>query len=562
MTSPFLSAKYHTDIRTVDFAAADGSHLLRSGGTIAWRFNNPGNLRPAKSGKPIYGAIGVGATATNGEFLIFASYEDGRAQKRALLRRKYNERTFYTMLAGVDNGKGKLVNGYAPENDHNDPQKYAEVISEKTGLPISTRLSELTDAQLDKVMDAMESHEGYHGQKASRKEEVINTTTITVTDGAAPKAKLPVKLEVAGKTQMSKTNERGQLPPIPHLTIGQRVDVFLESISGEWEKAFDFVMAAESKAYSLTNGLLSFSAPTDLKRPPAAPAPVVRQSFRYPVQPGDTLAKLAALNKTTVAAILRDNPQIKDASKIYPSQVIVIPGTGPSRPAAGKAPPPVAARPRARPPKPTRQPAPAVPVRSKEGSGAPLALVKPDMKRAPWMEVAIAEAKQWKGLDEDVITKTDNYHKLTGGWLKTMVGTENAWCASFVNYCLITCATPFTKWKNSFRARAVALDTVNFVEIKTPVYGCIGLLGTHHVMFVYAKSGDQYVCLGGNQDQQINFSYMGSKLRFFVPIAYHEFAKKDMALGNTLGSQTPDELNKAFGIHIKPKKKKAKVEIR
>lgn len=562
MASPFLSAKYNAKILTVDYAAADGSHLLRTGGTIAWRFNNPGNLRPAKAGKPIYGAIGVGKTTSNGEFLIFASYEEGRAQKKALLRRKYNDRTFYTMLTGVDNGSGKLTGGYAPASDNNDPVKYAAVISERTGLPTSTRLSELSDSQLDAVLDAMESHEGYHGKKSTRTEKIINTTSITISDGAAPIPKLPVKMEVAGKTHMVTTNERGQLPPIAHIDIGKRVDIFLESVDGHWKRAFDFIMGAESKAYAFANEVQSYWAPTDLKKPDLPAPPAQRKSFRYPIQPGDTLAKLAKLHKTTVAAIMRDNPHIKDPGKIFPSQVIVIPGTG--APAAGphgqKKAPPAAARPRS--PRRASAPTPAAPVRSKEGAGSPLALVQPDQKRAPWMEIAIAEAKQWKGLGEDVITKTDNYHKLTGAWFKTLVGTENAWCASFVNFCLTHCPTPYTKWKHSYRARAVALDTTNFVEIKTPVYGCIGLVGSHHVMFVYAKSDGQYVCLGGNQDQQINFSYMGSKLRFFVPIAYHEFAKKDIELGNTLGAHTPDELNKAFGIYIKPKSKKKKVETR
>lgn len=38
----FISAIYHSDILTVEYVADSGDHLLRSGGTIAWRFNNPG----------------------------------------------------------------------------------------------------------------------------------------------------------------------------------------------------------------------------------------------------------------------------------------------------------------------------------------------------------------------------------------------------------------------------------------------------------------------------------------------------------------------------------------
>jgi hypothetical protein len=36
MAKEFVSAKYTAKILTVDYAASDGSHLLRSGGTVAF----------------------------------------------------------------------------------------------------------------------------------------------------------------------------------------------------------------------------------------------------------------------------------------------------------------------------------------------------------------------------------------------------------------------------------------------------------------------------------------------------------------------------------------------
>ena len=88
MTTRFTSAKYDAETLTVDYVGEDGSHLLRTGGAISWRFNNPGNIRPASATKLIMGAIGIGTTKSNGSFLIFPSYEHGRAQKKSLLRRK------------------------------------------------------------------------------------------------------------------------------------------------------------------------------------------------------------------------------------------------------------------------------------------------------------------------------------------------------------------------------------------------------------------------------------------------------------------------------------------
>jgi hypothetical protein len=67
---------------------------LRSGGSICWRFNNPGNLRPSVNIKT---AIGIGESKS-GEFLIFPDYETGRAEETALLRRKYNNKSIASAM--------------------------------------------------------------------------------------------------------------------------------------------------------------------------------------------------------------------------------------------------------------------------------------------------------------------------------------------------------------------------------------------------------------------------------------------------------------------------------
>ncbi|KQV45347.1 MULTISPECIES: LysM peptidoglycan-binding domain-containing protein [unclassified Duganella] len=565
MTKEFLSAKYDADTLTVDYVAGDGSHLLRSGGTVAWRFNNPGNLRPGKKGVLIYGAIGIGDTKTNKSFLIFSSYEEGRKQKKALLRSRYNDRTIYTMLTGIDDGKGKLIYGYAPKTDSNDPEKYATVISKHTGLPTTTKLSSMTDAQLESMMDAMEKHEGFHGKKETRKEKEVPATNIVVTDGAKPKADLPVKVEIAGKAHETKTDKSGRVPTIVHLTPGEQVKIFLTAVDGQWKKAHEFVMAQESKTLALIHSLDIFSGTTEVKKKgetkaPAAPA--ARTPTQYVVQPGDTAGRIAKDFETTVAELQRDNPHIKNIARIFPGDKLSVHGKASAKQAkAGgatkPAPLPQAPKksaPEKKPEPPKQAPAkPAEPARSKEGSGAPLALIPVDQKRAPWMAVAIEEAKKWAGKTESTITKTSNYHKLTGaGFLTSLEGKDNAWCASFVTYCLTNAQPAYSKWKNSFRARAVALDAT-FVEIKEPVYGAIMLQGTHHVAFVYAKDGDSYACLGGNQSDQVNFTPFKKSLRFFVPIAYSEFAKKEIKDGKSLVNHSCADLNKAFGISLHKK---------
>jgi uncharacterized protein (TIGR02594 family) len=568
MAATFTSAKYDVATRTVDYARSDGKHLLRTGGTIAWRFNNPGNIRPASSGKLIMGAIGIGKTKGNGSFLIFASYEAGRAQKKSLLRRKYNDRTIYTMLAGIPDKNGKLVMGYAPASDNNDPMAYAEAISKHTGLSTDTTLSSLTDEQLDKVLDAMERKEGFHGQKESRSERWVDTTSVTISDGAAPKPGLPVKVKIGEKIYDQKTNARGELPKIAHTTPGQKVEVQVPTLSGGFEKGLEFVMDKVSNAYVLFHDLISFDAPTAPVKPRQVSTPPGRQPVRYPVKGGDTLGKIAKRFKCSVSSILELNPQIKDASKIYEGQVLSIYGRTSDKPAR-------------RPAAPSTRPA--APARSKEGKGAPLAIVPADQRSAPWMPIAFAEGKRWGGADEEVITTKRNYHKEidTVGKLHTV-----PWCASFVNYCLKESGTPFVDSQSS----QFPTSSKKFIKVKRPVYGAILVMRNYyvdtgkyadggHVAFVYAKTNDTTIAaIGGNQGDTVKLSpykTVGVSSRFtktvkkvkrkceqrfhgfYVPATYAEYAEK----AQDLDVINLDEANQAL-LGIAPRKKTANESTR
>nr|WP_317200877.1 TIGR02594 family protein [uncultured Psychrobacter sp.] len=127
----------------------------------------------------------------------------------------------------------------------------------------------------------------------------------------------------------------------------------------------------------------------------------------------------------------------------------------------------------------------------------------------PWMRIAIREGKQWKGTHEKNIK--DNYHNLVGiSSYKSLVGTAQAWCASFVNYCLKDSGYPMVTTNDPYdkvRAKAFKKDTVNFVRIENPVYGAIAVSKeVSHVCFVIGrKNKDRFYRLGGNQDQMIAF---------------------------------------------------------
>lgn len=549
MTREFISARYDADTRTVDFVGNDGTHLLRTGGTIAWRFNNPGNLRPAGD-RLIFGAIGIGQTKGNKSFLIFKSYEEGRLQKKKLLRHTYNERTIYTMLTGIPDPKhpGKLMMGYAPATDTNDPLAYANAISKHTGLPITTKLCDISDAKLEEVMDAMEKFEGFHALKDKRQEREVPTTLVTVSDGAMPKPDLPAQIKIGDKTYEKKTDPSGQLPKIAHTQPGKKVEIHFPDVTGVWKKQFEFVMDGVSSAHLLLHNLVSFEAPTAPKKPPASVTNPARKPFDHVVARKETLGILAGRFGTTVGEIMKDNPAIKDPAKIYVGQVIGIYGP----PSGNRKTPAARPAPKAK-PKPAGAKAAAPPAvsadltRSKEGTGQPLAIVPADQKTAPWMPVAIEEAKKWAGKKEDVITKTGNFHKRVGLG-GNMVTTP--WCASFANYCLMTAGAPYEKSASS----QFATMSKKFKKIDKPVYGALMVMrnylagtnkahGTGHVTFVYGKTKEGDIAgLGGNQSDRLKlssykvadvsarFKLKGTPLEqkfhgFYIPVTYEEYAK-------------------------------------
>ncbi|WP_441295195.1 TIGR02594 family protein [Massilia forsythiae] len=248
---------------------------------------------------------------------------------------------------------------------------------------------------------------------------------------------------------------------------------------------------------------------------------------------------------------MQDNPAIKDAAKIYIGQVIGIygPPSGRMKTAAPRT------APKPKPAQGTAAKTHAVPpptagadlTRSKEGTGQPLAIVPADQKTAPWMPVAIEEAKKWAGKDESIITVTGNFHKRVG-----LGGNMNTtpWCASFANYCLMTAGAPYEKSASS----QFATWSKKFKKIDKPVYGAIMVMrnyfqetgkahGTGHVTFVYGKTTQGDIAgLGGNQSDRLKlspyklgevsarFKLNGKVLEqkfhaFYIPVTYEEYAK-------------------------------------
>lgn len=119
----------------------------RKGGAIAWRFLNPGALRDSP-----YKCVIIN-TKPNGKFAAFDSYEKGRFAIRWLLEngRKYQNVT-----------PREAIPMYAPEFE-NDTKQYIIDLG-RQGVDVDKKLSELTEPEWDKLIDAISQIEGWNKQ--------------------------------------------------------------------------------------------------------------------------------------------------------------------------------------------------------------------------------------------------------------------------------------------------------------------------------------------------------------------------------------------------------------
>jgi hypothetical protein len=128
---------------------SDGTKQKRSKGTLAWRNNNPGNLKWGEFAKD-NGAIGPGG----GGHAVFPDYKTGRlAQKKLLFTniRGYNTKSIQEAIAI-----------YAPSSDKaNKPKQYARYIASQLQVSLNTKLNELSDNKKEKMIDAIQAYEGF-----------------------------------------------------------------------------------------------------------------------------------------------------------------------------------------------------------------------------------------------------------------------------------------------------------------------------------------------------------------------------------------------------------------
>jgi hypothetical protein len=135
---------------------SDGSSELREGGTLSWRDNNPGNMRPG-SFTSTAGAIGENRNQ-NGRYAIFPDGSTGgQAMRNRLTSPDWAEKTLQD-----------AINTWAPAGDGNDSGRYGAFVSRAANVPLDTRLDSLSADQLDNVTDAMKRYEGWRPGQSTK----------------------------------------------------------------------------------------------------------------------------------------------------------------------------------------------------------------------------------------------------------------------------------------------------------------------------------------------------------------------------------------------------------
>lgn len=124
---------------------------------------------------------------------------------------------------------------------------------------------------------------------------------------------------------------------------------------------------------------------------------------------------------------------------------------------------------------------------------------------APWMAIALqekaSEIREIQGSEHN--SRIIEYHSTTGG----ATTDEAAWCASFVNWCLLQAniqgknsawAASWLNWGRATNSRRGAI---------TVLYNTTHSSGSgNHVGFLLRETGTYYQLLGGNQSNRVKIS--------------------------------------------------------
>ncbi|WP_158253621.1 NlpC/P60 family protein [Chromobacterium alticapitis] len=223
-----------TEGTTRIYQMADGTMQTRSGGTVAWRNNNPGNLKFGYAGshdktdhskrsktraladaqKRYQGVVDLDQWGN----AIFADEKAGRAAKAQLLTKQHGEKTIEAMLPKY------AVSDYSGKANH---AKYAEGIyklAASRGLDLhGKKIKDLNPPEFDALMDGMQKVEGFKAGKvavsgAAHPEQAAPTPAAPAAKTPTPVVAKPLPKPAASANQPKPTLKPAAAPKKPAST--------------------------------------------------------------------------------------------------------------------------------------------------------------------------------------------------------------------------------------------------------------------------------------------------------------------------------------------------------
>lgn len=144
VTPGAISVQNMSSGNDVVYIGPDNIKYKHKGGSRSWRNNNPGNLRMSEFSRR------AGAIGEAGGFAVFPDEQTGMQAIKLLLHGKsYNNLTI-----------ANAISRYAPPTENNTVA-YQRNIERLTGQSINRRISDLSDTELDKLVNAIRQIEGW-----------------------------------------------------------------------------------------------------------------------------------------------------------------------------------------------------------------------------------------------------------------------------------------------------------------------------------------------------------------------------------------------------------------
>lgn len=141
---PYVVTKVNGSQTKIKYTLPDNSGFVRSGGSIAWRFFNPGNLRGSDL------QCTTIRTNPNGSFAVFPDAETG-------------ERALYNLLSSNPSYRDltvqKAIYKYAPPSGNNTAAYVNKL--RNAGINVNAKLSDLTEEELRHLQEMIMTIEGW-----------------------------------------------------------------------------------------------------------------------------------------------------------------------------------------------------------------------------------------------------------------------------------------------------------------------------------------------------------------------------------------------------------------